>query len=92
MNELLFFGGTTIIIGLSYYMGRESGLKFNFKEHMKDLLMSMTVSKMTSDYFDRRAINETKQYLKTLGVKNVKNKFIIVPKRPTSEDIDNIVR
>ena len=88
MNEVLFFTGATIIIGLSYYIGRQDGIKKNFKEEVKSFLMSLTISKMTADYFDRCAVNETKQFLKFLGVKKINEKFIIVPKKPTVEEFD----
>ena len=70
MNELLFFSGTIIIIGLSYYLGRQNGLEKNYKEELRDFIMGMTISKMTADYFDRVAKNETTKLLKALGVKN----------------------
>ncbi len=90
MNELLFFSIAALIIGLSYYLGRQSGLTQNYKEEIKSFIMGMTVSKMTADYFDRCAKNETRRFLKFLGVKNPNEKFIIIPKRPTPEEIDNI--
>ena len=90
MNEVLFFSGAALIIGLSYYLGRESGLTKNYKEEIKAFIMGMTVSKMTADYFDRCAKNETRRFLKFLGVKNPNEKLIIVPKRPTPEEIDNL--
>ena len=90
MNELLFFSGTIIIIGLSYYLGRQNGLEKNYKEELRDFIMGMTISKMTADYFDRVAKNETKKLLKALGVKNPNKKYIIIPKRPTIEEFDKI--
>ena len=90
MNELLFFSGTIIIIGLSYYLGRQNGLEKNYKEELRDFLMGMTISKMTADYFDRVAKNETTKLLKALGVKNPNKKYIIIPKRPTIEELDEI--
>ena len=90
MNELLFFSGTIIIIGLSYYLGRQNGLEKNYKEELRDFIMGMTISKMTADYFDRVAKNETKKLLKALGVKNPNKKYIIIPKRPTIEELDEI--
>ena len=90
MNELLFFSGTIIIIGLSYYLGRKNGLEKNYKEELRDFLMGMTISKMTADYFDRVAKNETTKLLKALGVKNPNKKYIIIPKRPTIEEFDKI--
>lgn len=90
MNEVLFFGGAALIIGLSYYMGFKSGLNKNHKEEIKSWIMGLTVSKMAADYFDRCAINETKQFLKFLGVKKPNEKFITVPKRPTVEEIDKL--
>ena len=90
MNELLFFSGTIIIIGLSYYLGRQNGLEKNYKEELRDFLMGMTISKMTADYFDRVAKNETTKLLKALGVKNPNKKYIIIPRRPTIEELDEI--
>ena len=90
MNELLFFSGTIIIIGLSYYLGRQNGLEKNYKEELRDFIMSMTISKMTADYFDRVAKNETTKLLKALGVKNPNKKYIVIPKRPTIEEFDKI--
>jgi len=90
MNEVLFFGGAALIVGLSYHLGYKSGLSKNYKEQIKEFIKGMTVSKMTADYFDRCAINETRQFLKFLGIKKPKEKFIIVPKRPTVEEIDRL--
>ena len=90
MNELLFFSGTIIIIGLSYYLGRQNGLEKNYKEELRDFIMGMTISKMTADYFDRVAKNETTKLLKALGVKNPNKKYIIIPRRPTIEELDEI--
>jgi hypothetical protein len=90
MNELLFFSGTIIIIGLSYYLGRQNGLEKNYKEELRDFIMGMTISKMTADYFDRVAKNETTKLLKALGVKNPNKKYIVIPKRPTIEEFDKI--
>jgi len=90
MNEILFFSGAILIIGLSYYLGYQSGLAKNYKEQIKEFIKGMTVSKMTADYFDRCAINETRQFLKFLGIKKPNEKFIIVPKRPTVEELDRL--
>jgi hypothetical protein len=90
MNELLFFSGFAIIIGLSYYLGHQSGIAKNYKQQIKEFIMGMTVSKMTADYFDRCAKNETRQFLKFLGIKKPNEKFIIVPKRPTIEELDRL--
>ena len=90
MNEVLFFTGAALIVGLSYHLGYKSGLSKNYKEQIKEFIKGMTVSKMTADYFDRCAINETKQFLKFLGIKKPNEKFIIVPKRPTEEEIDRL--
>jgi hypothetical protein len=90
MNEVLFFGGAALIVGLSYHLGYKSGLSKNYKEQIKEFIKGMTVSKMTADYFDRCAVNETKQFLKFLGIKKPNEKFIIVPKRPTEEEIDRL--
>lgn len=90
MNELLFFSGSAIIIGLSYYLGYQSGITKNYKQQIKEFIMGMTVSKMTADYFDRCAKNETRQFLKFLGIKKPNEKFIIVPKRPTIEELDRL--
>jgi len=90
MNELLFFSIAALVIGLSYYLGHESGLKKNLKAEMKDFVMSLTVSRMTHDYFQRCALNETKNFLKALGVEKVKEKHLKTIKLPTIEDIDNL--
>ena len=90
MNEVLFFTGAALIVGLSYHLGYKSGLSKNYKEQIKEFIKGMTVSKMTADYFDRCAINETKQFLKFLGIKKPNEKFIVVPKRPTVEEIDRL--
>jgi hypothetical protein len=90
MNEVLFFTGAALIVGLSYHLGYKSGLSKNYKEQIKEFIKGMTVSKMTADYFDRCAINETRQFLKFLGIKKPNEKFIVVPKRPTVEEIDRL--
>jgi hypothetical protein len=90
MNEVLFFTGAALIVGLSYHLGHKSGLSKNYKEQIKEFIMGMTVSKMTADYFDRCAKNETRQFLKFLGIKKPNEKFIIVPKRPTLEELDRL--
>ncbi len=90
MNEVLFFTGVALIVGLSYYLGQQSGLKKNHKEEIKLWIMGMTVSKMAADYFERCAKNETRQFLKFLGIKKPNEKFIIVPKRPTVEELDRL--
>ena len=90
MNEVLFFTGAALIVGLSYHLGYKSGISKNYKEQIKEFIMGMTVSKMTADYFDRCAKNETRQFLKFLGIKKPNEKFIIVPKRPTLEELDRL--
>ncbi len=90
MNEVLFFTGAALIVGLSYHLGYKSGLSKNYKEQIKEFIKVMTVSKMTADYFDRCAVNETRQFLKFLGIKKPNEKFIVVPKRPTVEEIDRL--
>jgi hypothetical protein len=90
MNEVLFFTGAALIVGLSYHLGYKSGLSKNYKEQIKEFIKGMTVSKMTADYFDRCAINETRQFLKFLGIKKPNEKYIVVPKRPTVEEIDRL--
>ena len=90
MNEVLFFTGAALIVGLSYHLGYKSGISKNYKEQIKEFIMGMTVSKMTADYFDRCAKNETRQFLKFLGIKKPNEKFIIVPKRPTLEELDKL--
>ena len=90
MNEVLFFSGAILIIGLSYHLGHKSGISKNYKEQIKEFIMGMTVSKMTADYFDRCAKNETRQFLKFLGIKKPNEKFIVVPKRPTLEELDRL--
>ncbi len=90
MNEVLFFTGAALIVGLSYHLGHKSGISKNYKEQIKEFIKGMTVSKMTADYFDRCAVNETKQFLKFLGIKKPNEKFIVVPKRPTLEELDRL--
>jgi len=90
MNEVLFFTGAALIVGLSYHLGHKSGISKNYKEQIKEFIKGMTVSKMTADYFDRCAVNETRQFLKFLGIKKPNEKFIVVPKRPTVEEIDRL--
>ena len=90
MNEVLFFTVAALIVGLSYHLGYKSGLSKNYKEQIKEFIKGMTVSKMTADYFDRCAVNETRQFLKFLGIKKPNEKFIVVPKRPTLEEIDRL--
>ncbi len=90
MNEVLFFTGAALIVGLSYHLGYKSGLSKNYKEQIKEFIKGMTVSKMTADYFDRCAVNETRQFLKFLGIKKPNEKFIVVTKRPTVEEIDRL--
>jgi hypothetical protein len=90
MNEVLFFTGAALIVGLSYHLGYKSGISKNYKEQIKEFIMGMTVSKMTADYFDRCAKNETRQFLKFLGIKKPNEKFIVVPKRPTLEELDRL--
>lgn len=92
MNEVLFFVMAAAVIGISFYQGYKSGLSKNYKEQIKDFIKGMTVSKMAADYFDRCAINETRQFLKFLGVKKPNEKFIVIPKRPTVEEIDKILK
>jgi len=90
MNEVLFFTGAALIVWVSYHLGYKTGLSKNYKEQIKEFIKGMTVSKMTADYFDRCAINETRQFLKFLGIKKPNEKFIAVPKRPTVEEIDRL--
>jgi len=90
MNELLFFGTAAIIIGLSYYLGHESGIKKNVKSEVRDFVMGLTVSRMTHDYFQRCALNETKLFLKALGVEKIKEKHLKNVRLPTIEDIDRL--
>ncbi len=90
MNEVLFFTGAALIVGLSYHLGHKSGISKNYKEQIKEFIKGMTVSKMTADYFDRCAVNETRQFLKFLGIKKPNEKFIVVPKRPTLEELDRL--
>jgi len=90
MNELLFFGIAAIIIGLSYYLGRESGLQKNVKAEIRDFVMGLTVSRMTHDYFQRCALNETRDFLKALGVEKVKEKHLKNVRLPTVDDLDRL--
>jgi len=90
MNELLFFSIAALVIGLSYYLGHESGIKKNLKAEIKDFVMGLTVSRMSYDYFQRCALNETRGFLKALGVEKIKEKHLKTIKLPTIEDIDNL--
>jgi len=90
MNELLFFGIAAIIVGLSYYLGHESGIKKNIKAEVRDFVMGLTVSRMTHEYFQRCALNETRDFLKALGVQKIKEKHLKNIRLPTIEDIDRL--
>ncbi len=86
MNEVLFFGGSIIFIGLSYYMGHKSGLDKNLKEEVRQWITEMTVSKMAHDIFMERSKNETRKLFAFLGDKAPKH--IKTPKIPTVEEFD----
>lgn len=87
MNELLFFGGAALIVGISYYLGFTNALNKNLKNEVRRFIHDMTVSQMAHDHFRRKAENDTKQFLKFLGVKNPKN--IKAPKIMTPEQFDS---
>ena len=86
MNEVLFFSGAILIIGLSYYLGFNSGINKNCKKEVRQFLMDMTVSKMLHQHFQNNAMNETKLFLQFLGVKNPKVK---AQKLMTPEEFDS---
>jgi hypothetical protein len=86
MNELLFFGGFSIVVGLSYYLGHKDGIKINMKMEVRQFIHDMTVSKMAHDHFMKKAQLDTIHFLKFLGVKNPKN--IKIPKIIKPEDFD----
>lgn len=73
MNELLFFVMIIGVVALSYYLGYAKAINKNLKEEVRDFIFGMTISKMAHKHFQQSAINETKQFLKMLGVKNPKN-------------------
>jgi len=52
--------------------------------------MGLTVSRMTHEYFQRCALNETRDFLKALGVQKIKEKHLKNIKLPTIEDIDRL--
>jgi len=52
--------------------------------------MGLTVSRMTHDYFQRCALNETRDFLKALGVEKVKEKHLKNVRLPTVDDIDRL--
>jgi hypothetical protein len=89
MNEVLFFGGAALIVGLSYYLGFNSGINKNCKNEVRRFLMDMTVSKMLHEHFQRNAINETKLLLQMMGVKdpkNIKRQKLMTPEQFDSEN------
>jgi hypothetical protein len=89
MNEVLFFGGAALIIGLSYYLGFNNGINKNCKKEVRQFLLDMTVSKMLHEHFQRNAINETKLLLRMMGVKdpkNIKQQKLMTPEQFDSEN------
>jgi hypothetical protein len=92
MSGVLFFTGMSVVVGLSYYLGREAGLKKNFKEEVKNFIIGMTVAKVAADYFEKTVRDEARQFLKFLGERKIKEKFIVLPKIPTPEEFDKINR
>ena len=88
MNEVLFFSGAILIIGLSYYLGFNSGINKNCKKEVRQFLMDMTVSKMLHQHFQNNAMNETKLFLQFLGVKNpkIKQQKLMTPEEFDSEN------
>jgi hypothetical protein len=89
MNEVLFFAGATLVIGLSYYIGFRSGVDRNLKAEVRQFLHDMTVSQMAHTHFMQRAQNETKLLLKHLGVKNPKNIKPVKLMTPEQFDSEN---
>lgn len=86
MTEVLFFGIAAIIIGLSYFMGRQSGININVKEEVRQFIQDMTVNKMAHDIFMERAKAQTRKLFAILGEKQPK--IIKTPKIPTLEEFD----
>jgi hypothetical protein len=88
MIELLFFVITGLVIGLSYYLGFDSGINKNCKKEVRQFLSDMTKDKMLRQYFQNNAMNETKLLLKFLGVKNpkVKEQKLMTPEEFDSEN------
>lgn len=86
MNEILFFTGIALVIGLSYYMGFKSGLDKNLKNEVRQFIHDMTVSQMAHNVFMERAKVDTRKLFAFLGEKQPKN--IKTPKIPTPEEFD----
>ena len=88
MNEVLFFSGVILVIGLSYYLGFNSGINKNCKKEVRQFLLDMTVSKMLHQHFQNNAMNETKLFLQFLGVKNpkIKPQKLMTPEEFDSEN------
>jgi hypothetical protein len=89
MIELLFFVIIGLVVGLSYYLGFNSGINKNCKNEVRRFLMDMTVSKMLHEHFQRNAINETKLLLQMMGVKdpkNIKRQKLMTPEQFDSEN------
>jgi hypothetical protein len=85
MNEVLFFGGAVIVIGLSYHLGFNSGINKNVKNEVRKFLHDMTVSQMTQDHFMAKARNEAMNFLYLMGEKKPKIKK---PKLQTPKEFD----
>jgi hypothetical protein len=88
MIELMFFIIMGVVIGLSYYLGFNSGINKNCKKEVRQFLLDMTVSKMLHQHFQNNAMNETKLFLQFLGVKNpkVKQQKLMTPEEFDSEN------
>jgi hypothetical protein len=78
----------SLTIGLSYYLGFSSGINKNCKKEVRQFLLDMTRDKMLHQYFQNNAMNETKLFLKFLGVKNpkVKKQKLMTPEEFDSEN------
>jgi hypothetical protein len=87
MNEVLFFGGAALVIGLSYYIGFKTGLDKNLKDEVRQWIKEMTVSKMAHDHFMAKAKFETRKLFAFLGEKQPKD--FKTPKIPTPEEFDS---
>lgn len=86
MTELLFILMAGGIIGLSYYLGFNSGINKNLKDEVRQWITEMTVSKMAHDIFMEKARIETRKLFHFLGEKQPKQ--IKAPRLPTIEDFD----
>ena len=90
MNDILFFVMSSVVIGLSYYLGFKDGNGQKIKEEIRLFLHEITVSKMAHDHFMQKAKNETRLFLLSLGETRKEIKDIKTPKLPKPEDFDKI--